>query len=105
MPGGLLLSICMEKKKVELTDLAVNELGQLVEVPGLSRYVEYGEFGLPVPIMKENPINKISDCPYRQEWSEENYFQESEEDNNENSIVAYVCFGYNAEYVDPYKGW
>lgn len=95
----------MEKKKVELADLAVNELGQLVEIPGLSRFSEYGGFGFPDKNMSEMPINKISDCHYMQEWSDENYFQEEEDDKKGKPIEAFVCFGFNAEYVDPYKGW
>lgn len=96
----------MEKEKRELTDLLVNEMGHLVEIPGMGRAIEYGDNDLSRLELLEFPVNKISDCFCYQGWCEENYYQEEDEkENHARQEESTVCFGFNPQYVDPYRGW
>jgi len=93
----------MKETKRELTDLAVNEIGALVEISGRGRVLEYNDFGFPRLQFTEKLVNKISDCYQMQGWCEENYYQE--EDSQYKDQELSVCFGFSSKYVDPYRGW
>lgn len=82
---------------MHLSDLVINQNGQLCYISGFARVLEYGEFGFSQQEFCEKLINQVIDC------SELDLFSTSKTVSDD--FLEHINLGFNKQFVDRYKGW
>jgi hypothetical protein len=82
---------------MNLSDLVINQNGQLCYISGFARVLEYGEFGFSQNEFLEKIINQVVDA------SDLDFF--AIERGIPDELLEHINLGFNKQYVNLYKGW